>query len=371
MGERARRGVRPARRRRRERRSGAPPAREGGDGGDEGTEAGNTCRQPVRRGGRAAARARARGGEGGAGRAAGARSLSPTTPHAHTRARARSARPGHRGLRRVRPSRAFPSHLRGPSSTRQPLPKESSHRQPRDTAASRGPAPERAPPGCGRRRRGSGDGRAGDAGSEPRRSPPSRGAAAARARPDLAGACGAKTLPDGASGGTRRGEERHRGQARRRPARAPGPKRRPVRADVRVLSRTTTRSHPETGATRPPLRATPARTSSLSGPTRTGRRRRRRRRRPRARRPRRPRGPLATETRPQTHNGSPFPSRIPADRPAGGTTQTGRVPPPNPRRPDLTESSPPGTPRGTEEARGRGGGSADEGGPRAGTEERG
>ncbi|XP_057617197.1 collagen alpha-1(I) chain-like [Chionomys nivalis] len=45
-----------------------------------------------------------------------------------------------------------------PGSGSSPLPKKSSHRQPRDTAASRGPAPERAPPGCGRRRRKNGDG---------------------------------------------------------------------------------------------------------------------------------------------------------------------------------------------------------------------
>lgn len=99
----------------------APSAREGGDGGEDGTRSrvGNTCRQPVMRGGRAAA------AEG-----------------------------------TVRPA-GTSGPASGPSSTRllslaptsRPLPEESSHRRPKDTAASRGPAPERAPPGRGRRRR--------------------------------------------------------------------------------------------------------------------------------------------------------------------------------------------------------------------------
>ena len=122
------------------------------------------------------------------------------------------------------------TRLPSPPPTRRPLPKEGSHRQPKDTAASRGPAPERAPPGCGRRRKREG-GRRG-IGSATR-------AAAARARPNLAGACGSKTLPDGAAGhvaGRRNGIEGRSAGVPREPREQP---RCPDGADVRVLSQTT------------------------------------------------------------------------------------------------------------------------------------
>lgn len=249
---------------------------------------GNTCRQPVVRGGRAAAEER-------------------------------SARPGHRGPRRARSSHASPLLSPPRAPPRRPLPKESSHRRPRDTAASRGPAPERAPPGCGRRRRGSGGGREGDAGPGPRRSPlRARGAAAARARPNLAGACGAKTLPDGAAGHAT-GRSGIEGETRGRRAWAQGPTdRRPKRADVRAPP-TTHAPTPRREAHAPP--GHPRSHLSLSGPTRTGRRRRRRRRRRRAqlRRPRRPRGPRLRDPPPHNPHGRiSLPTRIPADRPRGG-----------------------------------------------------
>ena len=251
------------------------------------------------------------------------------------------------------------TRLPSPPPTRRPLPKEGSHRQPKDTAASRGPAPERAPPGCGRRRKREG-GRRG-IGSATR-------AAAARARPNLAGACGSKTLPDGAAGhvaGRRNGIEGRSAGVPREPREQP---RCPDGADVRVLSQTTHAQKPRDG-NRTPLQATPARTTSLSGSTRTGRRRRRRRRRPRPRRPRSPaRGPSASVTRaPQTLTGA-FLSPPRGSQPTGprrhapgpDTSLTPR------RRPTLTESSPPGTGQGN--GRRRGGG--EEGAPTRAARER-
>ena len=251
------------------------------------------------------------------------------------------------------------TRLPSPPPTRRPLPKEGSHRQPKDTAASRGPAPERAPPGCGRRRKREG-GRRG-IGSATR-------AAAARARPNLAGACGSKTLPDGAAGhvaGRRNGIEGRSAGVPREPREQP---RCPERADVRVLSQTTHAQKPRDG-NRTPLQATPARTTSLSGSTRTGRRRRRRRRRPRPRRPRSPaRGPSASVTRPpQTLTGA-FLSPPRGSQPTGprrhapgpDTSLTPR------RRPTLTERSPPGTGQGN--GRRRGGG--EEGAPTRAARER-
>ena len=251
------------------------------------------------------------------------------------------------------------TRLPSPPPTRRPLPKEGSHRQPKDTAASRGPAPERAPPGCGRRRKREG-GRRG-IGSATR-------AAAARARPNLAGACGSKTLPDGAAGhvaGRRNGIEGRSAGVPREPREQP---RCPDGADVRVLSQTTHAQKPRDG-NRTPLQATPARTTSLSGSTRTGRRRRRRRRRPRPRRPRSPaRGPSASVTRPpQTLTGA-FLSPPRGSQPTGprrhapgpDTSLTPR------RRPTLTESSPPGNGQGN--GRRRGGG--EEGAPTRAARER-
>lgn len=211
---------RPARRRRRERATG--PLRSGGRGrwrrrrGASGR--GNTCRQPVIRGGRAAPE------DGPPGRDIGA-CVGPDL-HAPT-----------------------PS----PSPPRQPLPKEGSHRRPKDTAASRGPAPERAPPGCGRRRRGEGD-----AGSEARREPlrsregHGRGASPAKPR----GRVRREDAPrrGAAAGHTSREEERDRGKKRRRPARAPGAEDCPERADVRVLPQTT---HAQTPRREPHTHAPP------------------------------------------------------------------------------------------------------------------
>ena len=235
------------------------------------------------------------------------------------------------------------TRLPSPPPTRRPLPKEGSHRQPKDTAASRGPAPERAPPGCGRRRKREG-GRRG-IGSATR-------AAAARARPNLAGACGSKTLPDGAAGhvaGRRNGIEGRSAGVPREPREQP---RCPDGADVRVLSQTTHAQKPRDG-NRTPLQATPARTTSLSGSTRTGRRRRRRRRRPR--RPRSPaRGPSASVTRP--HKRSRELSSLPhvdPSRPARGGTPPGRT---RPSPLDDARPSPRVPHRAT--ARGTGGGAA-------------
>ena len=106
------------------------------------------------------------------------------------------------------------TRLPSPPPTRRPLPKEGSHRQPKDTAASRGPAPERAPPGCGRRRKREGGREARDR----KRDASGRGASPAKPR-------GRVRLEDAPrrGGGARRGEEeRDRGKERRRPARAPG-----------------------------------------------------------------------------------------------------------------------------------------------------
>lgn len=181
--------------------AGPPPAREGGGrwrrryrGG------GNTCRQPVRRGGRAAARAE--GKEGGAG---GGRPL--PTSHDPTRARKR-ARPAGTSGPATGPDPRAPSPLifHGPRPA---------SRSPRSARIGSRGTPRRP---AGRRRsgrprdaEGGGEGAETEGGGDRRgigtaTLAPSRGAAAARARPNLAGACGAKTLPGGgASGGTRLG----------------------------------------------------------------------------------------------------------------------------------------------------------------------
>lgn len=317
---------------------------------------------------RARARRRRGGGEGDG------RPL-PNLPRHHTRARAHGppgrdigACDGPDTFARL-PSPLSSTGLDPPASRSPRRARIGSRRTPRRPAGRRRSG---RPRGCGRRRRGSTETEGGRRGIGTATRAPSRGAAAARARPDLAGACGAKTLPDGAAGPAAGGEERDRGKARRRPARAPGPTHLPREGGRPRPLPNDTRSQPRDGR-RAPLQATPARTSSLSGPTRTGRRRRRRRRGPLVRRPRRPRRTLATETRPQTRTGVSLPHVDPS-RPARGARPggPGASVPPTPRRLDLTKSSPPGTARGTEEAREwEEGAPADEGGSRAGTEEQG
>lgn len=251
------------------------------------------------------------------------------------------------------------TRLLPPSPHRRPLPKESSHRRAEDTAASRGPAPERAPPGCGRRRRGRET-------RDRKRDASGRGASPAeprgRVRLEDAPRRGAAGHVAGGGTGSREG----------RPASREGPGTDvlgPKRADVRVLPRRHTRSNPERRAPRAPP-GHPRSDLSLSGSTRTGRRRRRRRRRPRPRRP--PAGALGLRdrTRPQTRTGAFSFPHVDPGRPARGGATPRRTRPPHPRRLTLTESSPPGTPRGTE-GEALGGGSADEGGSRAGAEEAG
>ena len=266
---------------------------------------GNTCRQPVIRGGRAAAEDGPPGRDIGAcvGPDLHAPTLSSSDPPAATQGGLASAAEGHRGV-------------------------------PRAGAGAGAPGVRKAEEEGGRRGIGS-----------------ATRAAAARARPNLAGACGSKTLPDGAAGhvaGRRNGIEGRSAGVPREPREQP---RCPERADVRVLSQTTHAQKPRDG-NRTPLQATPARTTSLSGSTRTGRRRRRRRRRPRSP----ARGPSASVTRPpQTLTGaflSPPRGSQPTDprrhAPGPDTSLTPR------RRPTLTESSPPGNGQGNGRRRGGG-----------------
>lgn len=357
------------------------PSGSGGRGtvATDGTEAGNTCRQPVRRGGRAAAAARGGEGEAGGGRRAPAPYYLPRPPHA--RARAQPARPGHRGLRRGPTlARAFPTHLHGPRPASR-SPKESSHRQPRDTAASRGPAPERAPPGCGRRRRGSGDGgRGGRRGIGTAPLAPSRGAAAARARPNLAGACGAKTLPDGgASGGTRRGGGTASREGTPASRESPGTNALLLPREggrPRPLPNDTRSQHPETSATRaPPSRPPPLaplhspalRAPGGGGVDEGGGRG------CGGRGSDRSSGPSPPRPAPRHTTGVSSPRGSQPTGPRGHDPGSDASHPPPPLDAWTSQSSPPGTARGTEEARGK----REEGAPtrarlaRAGTEEQG
>ena len=211
-----------------------------------GTRAG----KPVRRGGRAAARAR--GGEGGAGKATGARSL---TSHDTTHARARTVRPAGTSGPATGPT---PSHASLPlsaprASTRPPAAPQGElasaaegHRGvPRAGAVAGAPGGAEGG-GEGARRR-----RAGDAGSEPPRAP-LRGARPRREPGQTSRARAARRRSqtgrrDPPLGERSAIEGRHAGVPRE-----PRDQRTcPVRADVRVLSRTTHARNPETGAARP------------------------------------------------------------------------------------------------------------------------
>lgn len=316
---------------------------------------------------------RARGGEGGAGRAAVARSLTSRDPH--TRARARSARPGHRGLRRgPNLARLDSSHLHGPRpASRSPRrARIGSRGTPRRPAGRRRSGRPRGAGGEGEGAETEGGRRGiGTATLAPRREGLGRGASPARPRGRVRREDAPRRSERAAAGRVagRNGIEGRK--ARRRPVRAPGPTRSPREGGRPRPLPNDTRSHPETGATRTPLQATPAHAPSLSGPNAH--------RAAAASTKAAAAGAAATATtaadprhrhRPPDTHGSLFPTWIPADRPAGARTQGRTRPIPTPRRLDLTESSPPGTARGAEEARGRGG-SADEGGSRAGTEEQG
>lgn len=224
--------------------------------GREGTAAtraprwGTRAGKPVRRGGRAAARAR--GGEGGAGKATGARSL---TSHDTTHARARTVRPAGTSGPATGPT---PSHASLPlsaprASTRPPAAPQGElasaaegHRGvPRAGAVAGAPGGAEGG-GEGARRR-----RAGDAGSEPPRAP-LRGARPRREPGQTSRARAARRRSqtgrrDPPLGERSAIEGRHAGVPRE-----PRDQRTcPVRADVRVLSRTTHARNPETGAARP------------------------------------------------------------------------------------------------------------------------
>ena len=288
---------------------------------------GNTCRQPVIRGGRAAAEDGPPGRDIGAcvGPDLHAPTLSSSDPPAATQGGLASAAEGHRGV-------------------------------PRAGAGAGAPGVRKAEEEGGREAR------------DRKRDASGRGASPAKPR-------GRVRLEDAPrrSGGARRGEEeRDRGKERRRPARAPGAASLPRRGGRPHPFPDDTRSKTQRREPHTPLQATPARTTSLSGSTRTGRRRRRRRRRPR--RPRSPaRGPSASVTRP--HKRSRELSSLPhvdPSRPTRGGTPPGRTRPsplddarPSPSVPHRA------TARGTGGGAAGGGGSADEGGSRAGAEERG
>lgn len=191
------------------------------------------------------ARAEEKGGRGGR------RAPAPYLPRPRTRARARarSARPGHRGLRR------------GPTLARLPLSLISAGLDP--PAAPQGELASAAEGHRGVPRAGAGAGAPGvrkaeekgaeTGGRETRdrnrdaRPFEGRGRGASPARPR-----GRVRREDAPRRSERRDASRGGGTAsrekvRRRPARAPGPRRCPVRADVRVLSRTTHAHNPETG----------------------------------------------------------------------------------------------------------------------------
>ena len=302
--------------------------------GREGTAAtraprwGTRAGKPVRRGGRAAARAR--GGEGGAGKATGARSL---TSHDTTHARARTVRPAGTSGPATGPT---PSHASLPlsaprASTRPPAAPQGElasaaegHRGvPRAGAVAGAPGGAEGG-GEGARRR-----RAGDAGSEPPRAP-LRGARPRREPGQTSRARAARRRSqtgrrDPPLGERSAIEGRHAGVPRE-----PRDQRTcPVRADVRVLSRTTHARNPETGAARPsrppplaPLLSPDLRAPGGGGVDEGGGRscgghgdRG---------------GPSPPRPAPKHARASLFPTWIPADRPAGHDPGAWRVRPPPP-----------------------------------------
>lgn len=307
--------------------------------------------------------------KGGRGRR---RAPAPYLPRPRTRARAHGP-PGRDigACDGARPSRAFPSHLRGPRpASRSPRrARIGSRGTPRRPAGRRRSGRPRVAEGGGE---GSGDGRAGDAGSEPRRSP-LRGARPRRepGQTSRARAARRRSQTERAAGrvaGRRNGIEGEGTPASRE---SPGTKALPREGGRPRPLPNDTRSQPRDGRPRArpsgppplaPLLSPDLRAPGGGGVDEGG---------GRGRGGRGGRGPLAAETRPQTHTGVPSPRGSQPTGPRGHDPRPDASHPPTPRRPDLTESSPPGTARGTEEARGRGGGSADQGGPRAGTEEQG
>ncbi|KAM7316137.1 hypothetical protein ACRRTK_024817 [Alexandromys fortis] len=344
----------------------------------DGTEAGNTCRQPVRRGGRATAAARGGEGEAGGGRRTPAPYYLPRPPHA--RARAQPARPGHRGLRRgptlARLPRFISTGLDPPAA---PLRRAriGSRGTPRRPAGRRRSGRPRGAEGGGEGAET--EGGEADAGSEPRRSP-LRGARPRRepGQTSRARAARRRSQTEERAAARVAGEERHRGKVRRRPARAPGPTRCccPVRADVRVLSRTThahntprraPHARPPPGHPRSHLftlrpyahRAAAASTKAAAAGAAAA---------------------AATAAADPRHRDPPPDTQreslphVDPSRPARGGTTPGRTrpTPPTPRRLDLTEF-----PTGHGQGNGGGAGEWEEGAPtrarlaRAGTEEQG
>lgn len=211
------------------------------------------------------------------------------------------AKPGFRGTHGGRRRGRFP---RPPHAS--PTPRERSHRR-TDTAASRGPTPERAPPGEG------------DGGRETRERPASLATTEARPRrgpgqPSRARAARRRSRNRGKSGTAPRwGGRRQPDGVSRREAGVPRHSREPIPprpGPHRVSSPRHTRRHRTAdprGTATPPRRPLPPleALSSLSRPH-THRRRRRRWQR---RRTRSPRGPLPRHV-PSTHG---FPERT--DRP--------------------------------------------------------
>ncbi|KAM7328963.1 hypothetical protein ACRRTK_010576 [Alexandromys fortis] len=218
-----------------------------------------------------------------------------------------------------------------------------------------------------------------DAGSEPRRSP-LRGARPRRepSQTSRARAARRRSQTEERAAARVAGEERHRGKVRRRPARAPGPTRCccPVRADVRVLSRTThahntprraPHARPPPGHPRSHLftlrpyahRAAAASTKAAAAGAAAA---------------------AATAAADPRHRDPPPDTQreslphVDPSRPARGGTTPGRTrpTPPTPRRLDLTEF-----PTGHGQGNGGGAGEWEEGAPtrarlaRAGTEEQG
>ncbi|XP_057610625.1 collagen alpha-1(I) chain-like [Chionomys nivalis] len=340
-----------------------PSPREGGDRGDDGTEGGEHV--PETRYERRTGRQRGEG-EGG-GRRSPAPSL-PRPPHAH-------GPPGKDigacddGCNPQAPPLSLSAGLAPPAAPQEELASGAKgHRSvPRAGAGAGTPGVRKAEEKQQRRR-------AGDAGSEPRRSPlrgarPRREpgqtsrARAARRRSETERAAG--RIPVGRGTGSREGTSTSRespGTDTLLPREGGRP--RPIPNDHMLT--------PESGATRPSrppplatLLSLALRAPGSGGVDEGG---------GRGCGSRGDRGSsLASDTRPQTHESLFFATWIPVDRHAGARPRAGRVPRPTPRCLDLMKSSPPGTARGTEEARGTGreGESADEGGSRAGTEEQG
>ncbi|KAM7327949.1 hypothetical protein ACRRTK_012050 [Alexandromys fortis] len=371
--------ARPARRRRRERRSGSPPAREGGGRWRRtvprrGTRAGNPLGEAD---GPPPPRAEEKGRRG----AGGGRPL-PTTSHDRpTRARAHSP-PGRDigACDGARPSRA-PSPLisTGLDPPAAPLRRAriGSRGTPRRPAGRRRSGRPRGAEGGGEGAET--EGGEADAGSEPRRSP-LRGARPRRepGQTSRARAARRRSQTEERAAARVAGEERHRGKVRRRPARAPGPTRCccPVRADVRVLSRTThahntprraPHARPPPGHPRSHLftlrpyahRAAAASTKAAAAGAAAA---------------------AATAAADPRHRDPPPDTQreslphVDPSRPARGGTTPGRTrpAPPTPRRLDLTEF-----PTGHGQGNGGGAGEWEEGAPtrarlaRAGTEEQG